>query len=515
MTGDSTAPVYVSLLFETADAASALADAQPESFRDLNLDQIVAGVAGEGDPHHLVPWLYTPAPDVSTIERRHSVFRDLEDSSCREAAHDFVDGIRRMRECRARIDAAHHHHEQTRWLVESAVHYCSVVEIFGEALKKAAPRSAALQAALDDVTAYVASDGFRSLAETARQRLHEVRALRYDMLIVDGRVEVSRFADEPDYGETIAATFERFRRGEATERHQDFGDTVVLNSVETRVLEQVTQLFPDVFAPFDAFVHDYNNYMNPVIERLDHELQFYLHYRRYIAPVTAAGLRLCYPAMVAPGETIEARDAFDLALARQQAEDETPTVPNDFTLDPPERLIVVSGPNQGGKTTFARMIGQLHYLARLGCPVPGRKASLMCWRGLYTHFERAEDIRNLRGKLEDDLVRMHAILDMADDASLVIMNEIFSSTTSDDALYLGERMLRALLAAGATGVCVTFIDELAGLDEALVSMASTVDPRDPAVRTFRIERRPADGRAYARSLAEKHRLTREALEERL
>ena len=121
----------------------------------------------------------------------------------------------------------------------------------------------------------------------------------------------------------------------------------------------------------------------------------------------------------------------------------------------------------------------------------------------------------MRGQLEDDIVRVGEVLQAATTDSILAMNESFASTTLRDAIFLGKKVLQKVLAMDLLCVYVTFIEELAAFDPAVVSMVSTVVPEHPVERTFKVVRAPADGLAYAIAIAEKYNLTYERLRRRI
>lgn len=507
----------LSILWPEGPPISAPNPPAPGPFRDLNLDQIVAGVAGQGLGGELVTAvLCDHVRNADTVHYRQQVFRDLEDPELLSHLRQFSEAMSRVESHLVQLEKMAFPYQRAGWFLDAVALYCDAVRALVEGLGAVPVASRALGTFRDFAVRYAASEPFATLLADADARRASLARVRYCVRIRSGFVEVTRLSGQADYSEEVLKTFDRFKQGSARNYRVPFRTEPGLDHVGGQILERVARLFPDEFTALDAFCQAHTTFIDETVRRFHAELRFYLAYVAYLEPLRGAGLPFCLPAVSALSKEVSATDTFDLALAHKLVSEQQPVVTNDFHLAGTERTFLVSGPNQGGKTTFARTFGQIHHLAGVGCPVPGREASLFLFDRLFTHFEREEDLATRTGKLESDLMRMRDILMTATPDSLILLNETFTSSTMlKDARFLSRKVLEKVVQLDLLCVFVTFVDGLTDLSASIVSMMSTIVPDNPSERTFKVVRGPAGGLAYALAVAEKHGLTYDRLKRRL
>jgi DNA mismatch repair protein MutS len=509
-------PVFESILFAKPEDCINQETAEiPDFFRDLNLDQIVEGITLGKAGYDLKRFFYTPLGDIDAIAYRHEVFHDLEAAGLLESVRSFAAKMGEMREHLTTAGKVYYQYQKRRYFLDALGTYCEAVVGFAQELLLVSLGSRGFTSFRSYLQRYVESEPFRSLLAEVQKLNTDLSSITYTVNVRLGSFTVRRYEDQVDYTAEVEETFQKFKQGAVKNYKVDFENRLQMNHIEAKILEFVVRLYPEIFTYLDEFCDRNAEYLDKTIERFDREIQFYIAYLEYCESIERTGLKFCYPEISNHSKEVYNSEGFDLALAHQLAINSARTVCNDFYLKDPERIFVVSGPNQGGKTTFARAFGQIHYLASIGCLVPGKESRMFLFDKILTHFERQENMANLQGKLQDDVRRIHEILEEATSNSLIIMNEIFTSTTLRDALFLSKKVIEKIIQRDAVCVWVTFVDELASFSHHVVSLVSMVDPEDPTIRTFKVLRRPAAGLSYALSLAEKHELTFEQLKARL
>lgn len=516
---------FASILFPPELADRALDDTEPTCFSDLNLDQLVVRLSRGRSLQRLQPLFWTQLPSATAVSYRQEAIREIEQPAMAAVMAHFREGFATVLQ---QLDLRRHTRyawQQRRCLLDAADLYCAAVTDLEHDLAASRPTSTALQGLRDAVRRYAASAGFVRLREEAQQARDQLGRVTYLLHVRGHRIHVMMPEDEADLGEQVADLFTRFRDMDVTTTPVPYRRPGGFSHIDAAVLEEVAALHPEEFGTLARFDTEHRDFLDPTVLRFARELEFVLAVLELKVDLEARGLPTSFPAVTEDGDATWARGCYDAALATAsgrsgrsatsgtsgtsagEVRTGRPVVTNSFELGPGESIMVVTGPNQGGKTTFARTFGQLHHLAACGCPVPAEDAGIRLVDDVFTLFERQEDAGSDRGKLQDDLVRMRHILHRATRRSVVVLNEMFSSTATDDAADLARRVLDPLLDRGCRGVCVTFLDELAGYRPDVVSMVADVDPEDPGRRLFTLSRRPADGRAYTDSLVAKYQLS--------
>jgi hypothetical protein len=189
------------------------------------------------------------------------------------------------------------------------------------------------------------------------------------------------------------------------------------------------------------------------------ELAFYIGCLNLCERLRSKGEPVCFPDPVPAGEClIDARGLYDLSLSLHM---EARAVGNDLRAEG-ERLVMITGANRGGKTTFLRSVGLAQLLMQCGAFVPAERYRGGVCSAVFTHFRREEDTAMRSGRLDEELARMSAIVDHLTEGALVLLNESFASTNEREGSEIAGQIVRALL---ERGVKVLYVTHLYGLAE--------------------------------------------------
>lgn len=191
---------------------------------------------------------------------------------------------------------------------------------------------------------------------------------------------------------------------------------------------------------------------------LRRELGFHLGCLNLADALRGLGQQVCVPTLGDPGSTGHtARGLYDASLA---LDNRTTAVPSDLdTRDAP--VVLVTGANRGGKSTFLRAVGIAALLARCGCYAPAEDYVVPLHPSIVTHFRREEDAELASGKFDEELTRMAVLLEDLHPGSLLLSNESFSSTNEREGSQIAADVLRGLADSGVRIVMVTHMFELA------------------------------------------------------
>jgi hypothetical protein len=211
------------------------------------------------------------------------------------------------------------------------------------------------------------------------------------------------------------------------------------------------------------------------------ELAFYIGCINLHERLGQIGVPVSFPVPATPEDRRHSFSGlYDICLALVM---ERGIVGNDLKADGKE-LIIITGANQGGKSTFLRSIGLAQLMMQCGMFVPAEAFRSSVCDHIFTHFRREEDIVMSSGKLDEELSRMSAIVDNITSNSMVLLNESFAATNEREGSEIARQIVSALL---EKRIRVTFVTHLYGF-------AHGIYEREIENTIFLRAERQADGR---------------------
>ena len=241
-----------------------------------------------------------------------------------------------------------------------------------------------------------------------------------------------------------------------------------LNEADKALFEALEKLTSSYMRRLESALRAYDRLSFQKISMLSDQLDIFDGMTAIASSCEARGIKMCRPQFSDTPRTARLTDLFDpcfyfkAAAADSEAKGDDLVVTNSLEMDDSGRFFILTGANNGGKTTFVRGLGLCFLLAQTGFYVPAEECVISTADFIFTHFPKEEETGINASRFTTEIKDLKIISDLAEENSLLLMNESIQSTTPKECAEIAEELVRIFCIIGVRGVFATHITELAG-----------------------------------------------------
>lgn len=514
------------------NSARNVTELKPETIKDLALGEIVDHVARKETEKKIISEIFRKIPaDMEDIRFRQEIMLDfIENDTLAEELSEVLDKIQTLKDFES-MKVAMLRQDNTLYVLLEKLReltvYVNVTEEIVKSLKKHSVKSKGLCKLLEELDRIVSDAEFEDTKNDINIMLDELSNVRGAMVGVNFTPDLNveevavveflpcRIRSKYKFAE-LAASMGRIINTGNTSTGSGIGPASgrvpdpLLVTMTPKIEKHLKGHFTTIKKAMSEHVKQDVSFITELLEGLT----FYLAMARFARKLRDGGCQICMPQLDDTNGSFVMKDLYNVRLFMAH---ETNIVKNDFSFSPKENLYILTGPNRGGKTIIEQALGIISVMASIGSFVTASSCVGRPFRNVLTHFPVDENLTIHYGRLGEEAVRIREIVAEADERTLILFNETYSTTSATDGLYLSMDLLRVLKEFGTAAIFNTHIHELAktidemnqwdGESDVVSIVMEIVDN----VNTFRIKRSEPELKSYARNIAQKYEITYEQM----
>lgn len=466
-------------------------------FSDFNLNLFVSKADSLSRGVHLQPLFLHISERVETVKYRRAITSDFQNQRIYTAFENYSAQVEKAKGYEKMSEENNNQSESDKWHADALYLFAQAVMGLHQEMTETAGYSPAMKELVEYLRQYIEDEEFQTWKKLTEEIHNEIDGQAVSFYIQKNKVALEQEQETKDFLQRMAEAFSLTEKEEARLEIGDGKLTLFERVMAERLIKG--KKLDKKFRQLRAVK------LEPKLLAMAYEVQFYLGFYRFKGYMEKKGYEFVLPK---ESEHIRVTDGYDVAMALKDEDREV--VRNDFYMGDGEKFFVITGANGGGKTTFARMAGQILYFSQMGLMVPCKSAELPYFSGILSHFSNEESEETGKGKLMEELIRLRPMMKASCSNCFVVLNELFTTAATADAGIMGKKVLEHFMGNNCRGIYVTHIQSLAEESEGIVSMVAELE-KDHHTRSFKIVRKPAAEGEYEDSLITEYCMTYEQI----